>query len=571
LLKELATAKDAKWKIGLVNSLGQRKAESAVPAITKALSDTDPKIADSAATALLNIANEASIKALTDALERPAGTLYMKAAQALIDVAQGKAANKDYAGAVKIYESLYDRTAKITPSPAAIRAAALNGMIMYNSNKASGEIENAMKGKDSKIRSIAVQAARNATTIAPTQTLAQMLSRLEPSTQVQVLSLIGDRADPSLVKYAKEALSSQDESVRLAAIGALSKTGDSDSAKTLMDIAVKPEQAASSAAFAGLVNMAGTSVDELIKSQAAKGELNARIIAINLMGSRRITGASKILLGYAADKDPKIRAASFDALNKVVNASDAAALAKLLVTTKDNQARQSCLTALRTALAKADDKDAAARIVIEQTKTADSDAQYMLISSLNSLGGAEALKAVVEATKSRDAKMADAAIRTLSGWPDYAAAQELVSIAAKPQTSLTGYVLALGGAVRLIQTSTAAALDDRTKLCLAAYDCARRDDERKLVISAMGALPTTQMVDKLLAIVKNDNLKAEAGMAAIQLAGNMFAADRQAAQDLARKIRDMNISNQVNSSADNIISGRGMRGMRSMMGGRRGQ
>jgi hypothetical protein len=61
---------------------------------------------------------------------------------------------------------------------------------------------------------------------------------------------------------------------------------------------------------------------------------------------------------------------------------------------------------------------------------------------------------------------------------------------------------------------------------------------------------------RLLELAQNGDLKTEAGLAGVECAGNMLATDRQAAQDLARKIRALDISSQVNRRADNVLRGR---------------
>jgi len=75
LLKELDSANDSVWKIGLINSLGERKAESAIPAIIKALDDSEQKVAATAVTALSNIANQTAIQALSDIIKKPSSPI----------------------------------------------------------------------------------------------------------------------------------------------------------------------------------------------------------------------------------------------------------------------------------------------------------------------------------------------------------------------------------------------------------------------------------------------------------------------------------------------------------------
>jgi len=152
--------------------------------------------------------------------------------------------------------------------------------------------------------------------------------------------------------------------------------------------------------------------------------------------------------------------------------------------------------------------------------------------------------------------MRDAGIRTLSDWPDFEAVEILLGIASKSETTLTHHVLATRGAIRLIRESESAPLNDRTKLCFYAFEQARRDQEKKQAISAMGSLPNEEVARRLLELTGDANLKAEAGLGAVELAGNMLRINRQAARDLAQKIRDLNISDEINSRADRIIKGR---------------
>ena len=108
LLKALADAKDSKWKIGVINSLGTRGDETAIQPLSEALGDSDPKVAAAAVTALTNIGGQESATALFGVFEMPVSPLYMKAAQGLIDIAQEMIRQNDLATAAEIYGALYE-------------------------------------------------------------------------------------------------------------------------------------------------------------------------------------------------------------------------------------------------------------------------------------------------------------------------------------------------------------------------------------------------------------------------------------------------------------------------------
>jgi HEAT repeat protein len=562
LLKELTNAKEPEWKIGLINSLGRRKAESAVKPIAQTLNDPDIKVAAAAVTALANIGNSESIKALMNVIEKPS-PIYQKAAQGLVDIAQ-EMAKKDTTGAAKIYEALYQNAAKSAgnsnnPNTFNIRAAAVNGLIICDPEKGARELVNIMQDSDPKTRSLAIQAARTSPSMEPVRALGKMLPKLDSNSQEQVLGVIGDRGDLSSVNNIKELLQSDTESVRLTAISTLTMLGDAASAESLFETAVKASNPDKEAAFEGLVIMKGPNIEALIKTNALSGDVQSRIIAIELLGERHVSDAVKNLLVLATDENENISAAAFSALTNFDDSMDIETMVDLLSQAKSEKARKSGVTTLRSVLAKTPDKEGALKYIIEKMGKSEPQIRLTLLGSLNSLGGPAALKTVVEAAKSTDETTCDVGIRTLSSWPDYEAVKILLDIASKPETSLTHYVLVTRGALQLIQTSESASLEERASDCIYAFDNARRDEEKRLAISTMGFLPAIKVSDKLQELLKDATFREEAALAAVQLATGMLRTDRQTARDLAQKILDMNISEDINRRAESILSGRGFR------------
>ena len=580
LLKGLIDAKEPTWKIGLINSLGQRKAESVVKQITQALNDTNKKVAVAAVTALVNIGDKNSVQALLDVIDKPGGPLYQKSTQGLIDIAR-EMAKKDAAGAAKIYEKLYEKAAKSSgdsdsPNLFNIRAAAVNGLIICDPERGTRELVNIMLDSDPKTRSLAIQAARLSPSLEPVQALGKILNKLDPDSQVLVLGVIGDRGDLSSVNNVKELLKSNAEPVRLAAIATLTMLGDATSAESLFETAVKGSGPDKEAAFDGLAIMKGPDVEALIKANALTGDVPSRITAIKLIGERHISDSVPCLLVLAAEENQDISAAAFSALTNFTDSIDVETMVDLLSRAKSDKARNSGVTTLRSVLAKTPDKEGALKYIIEKMGKTEPQIRLTLLGSLNALGSPAALTTVVEATKSLDETTCDVGIRTLSNWPEYDAVRILLDIASNPKTSLTHYVLATRGALQLIQTSESAPLEARASDCIYAFDNARRDEERRLAISTMAFLPAINISDKLQELLKDAKFREEAALAAVQLATSMLRTDRQTARELAQKILDMNISEDINRRAESVLSGRGFRfggfgGFRGARGDRGGR
>jgi HEAT repeat protein len=539
-----------------MQSLEQAMEQTNDPAWKAALANSIQQHAQFETIVKQNQALEQSAEVTINILKQSTGPNQIVAARGLLDIAERFIKQQKFEKAIGIYDDLNNWAVKQGKDVFFIRAAALNGIATCDGQRAVQVVTTAMRSDNPKIRSVAVKAARNAPTKDAMRALSEMLAGLEPYCQQQVLGLIADRGDLSSIKFVKGVLNSESEPVRLAAIETLSKIGGDEAAEALLKIAVEGDGAVQKAAYTGLSVMVGPQVEEIIKARAASGDENTRVVTIGLLGQRRTAGALESLLTYAADNNGRISAAAFKALPNVADSKDIPTLADLLIKTENGAAQQNAVAALKAVLAKTTDKDAAAQVMINKMNASSKEMKLLMLSTLNALGGPVALKTVTDAAKSSDEALRDTGIRTLSEWPDYEAAEILLGIATNPETSLTHHVLAIRGALRLIKSSNSAPLEDRVKLCFYAFDNARRDEEKKQAISAMGSLPSEKVAARLLELAKNDSLKTEAGLAGVELAGNMLRTNRQAARDLAQKIRDLNISDEINSRADRIIRGR---------------
>ncbi len=564
LLTELTSAEGSTWKIGLINSLGQRGAEAAVPQIVQALDDRDQGVAEAAATALGNIGDAASTQALMGVINDSSSPIYLEAGQGLIEIAQGMIAGGNSTRATRIFTALSESVDRMASSSSelalsGIRSAAVIGRIMYDPVNAARIVASYVQDDDPRVQAAAVHAARVSPSTVSTSALARILSSAGAGAQVQLLGLLAERGETSTINTITGFVSSDDQAVCLAAISALSAIGTEAAARPLLRVAVSGDDVTAEAAQQGLAVMTGVGVEEFVKAQAATGNAGTRSVAIKLLGQRQTPGAAANLYGYAAESNEEISVAAFSALADVAIPDDINTLVEILGRTRGSEAMGAGIATLRIVLSQAEDKEAAARTLNTQMNRSNEAMRVSLLSTLDALGGSTALAAVNEAALSSDEAMRDAGIRTLSSWPDFEATGTLLEIASNPSTSLTHYVLAHQGVLRLIQSNNSVLQEDREELCLSAFDQARRDEERIQAISAMGSLASVRMGERLLEIAEGVALQAEAGMAALQVASSMLRSDEAAAQELAQAVLDLNISEDLNSTAEQVKSGQRLR------------
>ena len=123
-LRDVLPAASGRPKVGIVDSLGQRRDAKAVDALGKLLDDSDETVAVAAAAALGRIADEQSTKILARAKDKTTGKLKMRVMDSYLSCADRLVADGKKPQALAIYKELQKQE---LPKP--IRTAAAKSMI----------------------------------------------------------------------------------------------------------------------------------------------------------------------------------------------------------------------------------------------------------------------------------------------------------------------------------------------------------------------------------------------------------------------------------------------------------
>jgi HEAT repeat protein len=144
------------------------------------------------------------------------------------------------------------------------------------------------------------------------------------------------------------------------------------------------------------------------------------------------------------------------------------------------------------------------------------EAKLALLRALRSAGGPKALQTVEAAAADNDTQVKETALRALCDWPT-PDALPLVAELAKTSPNKTLKILALRGFVRLVPQQDipdAKKLDSLTR----AMALADRSEEKRLVLSALGDIPTVDALALATSYLDNAELKEEASLAAVAIA-----------------------------------------------------
>ena len=521
------------WKTGLINALGERRDAFAVTLIAPYATQADTSAP--AIGALGKIADKAAV----DELWRRFPGQPDLVAQALTEAANRLLTDRQTALAKATLQKLY--VAKI---PSQQRAAVLAGLAAADPIASAPLVVQALMGVDLRLQSAALAAAPAVYGPRCSQELAVLLPKLATPAKLQVLG----RLDATAEKEVIEAAGSAEETVRVVALESLGRMGGAASVAVLLKAACDPSAAIKTAGQSALASLRGQGALVGLEQAAAVGDPASRAAAIAALAAHKDRAALAALLIYAGEPDAIVSQAALNALGKLGADAEVEPVAKMAIVQKNAAA----LGALKALAPRVTDRDAATR-KLAGLPAGDKDSQLMLLECVSAIGGQEALTQVAQYVESREAEVQDRAIRSLSTWPDFGAAQTLLQIAGNPATKDVHRVLALRGLAGLVEAADSESGAVRTQTSLAALKVAQRLEDKKFVLAALGTVAHADAAAALKNLLADPELKSDAGLAGINLATKLLRSDNAAAKDLARAIQAANLSGDLTQKAEAIL------------------
>ena len=541
------------WRIGLIQSLGERGDAKSTAIIAPCLKSKETAL--TAASALGKIATDDAVTALWAAyVEGVPG-----AADGLVTAGNRQLLGGRKAAAKDLFERIYLTGAKASsnratpagkspPASVQVRSAALIGRAAAEPKSARTFIISALEGGTPGLYSAAVTAA----TVAygkpgASAMLAPMMGRLSPTAKSCVLRTLDRAAEKRII----DAASDPDPAVQSDAIERLGQVGTAASIPLLFQVATNGG-VNSKAAAAALARVSGPGTDIAISRLAGEGDVRSRTVAIQALAQRNDPSASPALLKYAGESDPEVSRAACAALAKLGTDSQLDGLIQLVLAGKTPGAA----AALQTVANRTADRSAAAQKIIAQTQSAEPRQLAPLLEVLALLGGNEALAAVSSFAGNIKPEVKDAAIRTLANWPDFSAHKALLVIVSDPNTQRTHSVLAIQAIARLVQSSEKEPAANRLEAAQGAMKAAGRDEEKKLLLSAFASVPDAKAAEAIKPFLNNPGLKNEAGLAAMALAESLPKGNRALARSLAQAVKEAGVSAEITQRADALLNKR---------------
>jgi HEAT repeat protein len=338
--------------------------------------------------------------------------------------------------------------------------------------------------------------------------LSAMLAQSDAKVRARAIEMLSQRRTPSALPAFLKAAEDADDAVRAAGIKALNDVAGVGEMPAVLALLVKAKSPADVDALGGAVaaiciRSARPAAGAVVIQKAVYGNLPAGPLADVTKKAAELVKAGAVSIEASNDNfgDPangipkKLRVEyTVDGTSQTKTVGEGEAITLTGAVTPP-----ACVDALCEALAKAP----------TQPKIA-------LLRVLRSAGGPKALGAIRTAAKDPSAEVKEAALRALCEWPTADALGDVAELA-KSSTDAKIKTLALQGYVRLIPLQDAPA-EKKLAALKDAMALAQRNEEKKLVLAALGAIPTADALALVTPNLASPGLKEEASVAAVAIA-----------------------------------------------------
>lgn len=526
-LREAAAKSPGPIKAGLIDSLGWRRDQQAVPLLVPLLADADLTIASAAGSALGRIGGQDAIGALSAAWDKGPPALQPVVLEGLLRCAERLQADGDAPGAAALYRGLLARQL-----PPQFRVAAWRGLVLADAGQRVELMTNALAGNDVSLRTAALQLVRE---LADPQVIAAgraQWASLPAESQLAVMDAHLKRGAESLPTV-RAAAESTHLPVRVAAWRALAELNAPATIPALASAAAHGQPAEQDAARETLARLHGLGVREALLDEIDKSDAAVKAELLRVLGERGEAGSVSVLLQNASADAEAVRLAALESLRKLAAEEAIEPLLGLVGKEKAGADPEPLLKTLHAACQASRNKDQAARRVIDAIRLAPAAQRRQLLTLLSALGTAEALNVAQTAAQDKDLELAKEAARVLADWPNAAPASQLLDLA-RSSTDPTLHALAMRGFVKL--AAQAADPAQRVVLLSQALTVARRVEEKRQALGQLGQIPALPALEAVLPHLADPALVNEAGIAAVSIAEKLADSHPKPVAEAAAKI-----------------------------------
>ena len=419
---------------------------------------------------------------------------------------------------------------------------------------AIGIVLDILKSGDQEMQAVAIAMVKDMSGTEVTQALAKELPNLSVTSQVQLLSALGDRGDAAALSAVITAVKAKNESVRIAALKALGQLGDVSSVSLLAKTAAAARGAEQKAARESLYRLRGPKVDGAVLAGITKAEPKTKVELIKSAGERNISAGVSVLLKTAKDSDRKVRVESFKVLKVIAGQEHLPALVELLLNLQSSSDGNEAQKMVAAVAHKIEDKNQQAEAVLAVLPSVkDIKKQCSLLSVLGKIGDSSALPRLRKALNSDNIESRGASIRALAEWPTSEPAVDLLK-AVQNSENRVHRILALRGSIRLLGLYSKRTPEDTIEMYKKAMSLAPDTIEKKGVLSGLAKTKSLDALQMAAGYLEDKTLFREAEFAVVKIAGDIYESFPRQTRDVLENIVQTSKNEPLRLQAQEVIN-----------------
>ncbi|MCP5520197.1 MAG: HEAT repeat domain-containing protein [Verrucomicrobiales bacterium] len=515
-LRDALPKLEGRLLVGTINSIGVRQDRAAVPALVELLKSTDVDVASAAGLALGHTGGRGAMRALQAALGDRRMEVRSAVARGAMLLAERMLAAGNGARAVRVYDTVRD-----TDVPEQRLLEATRGAILARGAEGLPLLLEQLRSADKAFLGIGLRTARELPGVEITKALADEVGTAAADRAPYLLLAVADRQDAAVLPAVTAAAEKGSPPVRLVAVQALENIGNATSIPVLLGAAAAPDKALSAAAVETLVRLAGTDIDPTLTGRLPASRGGERAALIEVCALRQIHAAVPEINLSATDKDAVVRDSALTALGLLGGENEVKLLVNQVEQTTDAGLRSEYEEALLSVASRAG--AGCVSHLMPLTRRSEPALRITAIHALASVGGGEAVAAVVAALKDANGEVQDEAVRALStwagNWPDDVAVAEPLLALARSGTKRSHQVLGFRGYLQYVQADSQLSDPKRAEMVLALMAEFKQPEERQSAISVLGAIPAAASLDALRELSRSSDDAETALSALVSLAG----------------------------------------------------
>jgi HEAT repeat protein len=498
--------------VGVIGSIGVRRDTKAVEPLRELLMlhQASPEVMCAVVRALGSIGTVTAAEVLQVGLDHapPEGLLDLY--EGLFRCAETLAAEGHRDVAIEIYDKL-----RKLDDPHQVRGGAVRGAILARGSEGTALIREYLRSDSYIMFSAACQTALELPGEEVTKALVAGLNGLSADNKILVIWTLGKRGDPAAIPALSAATKSGDKSVRIAAVKAMPQIGDAAAVPALVDLLDDTDGEIAQAAQEALAAISGDEADAAVMAMLDSSETAPKLMALELIGRRRMTTSVPALLKAAAGPDAEVRPAALKKVGELGKPTEFSALLDLLMQFQARQDLDAAEQALSAVCAKADNPRSYTLKLTSRLSKASPAQKCALLRVLGLIGGTNALNAVREAANDSNTQVSDAAIRVLCSWKTADAAPDLLALA-KNSSNRSRKTAALRGYINLVRDDKLPT-EIKLNICKQAAALTQRNEEKKLLLGALSTVPAVEALSMAMTHLDNAATKDEAAFAAVAI------------------------------------------------------